>query len=218
MATIYGVAVSPYVRKTMLVHAFKGIAYVMNTTMPGSDDAEFREISPLGKIPGYRNYDGVGFSDSSVITAYLERVRPEIPLYPADNNDFARALWLEEYADTKMMEVSAALYFQQVIGPKFFDHSPDQERIDQLQKNLIPAELDYVESQAGPGWFVGDAMTIADIAIGTNLVNLHHAGFELDPQRWPKVAAFAQRFLATPQVQMQLIVEQKDFEQAGGQS
>lgn len=212
MAIIYGVPASPFVRKVMMAHAVKGLDYEFELTMPKSDDAEFREASPLGKIPGYRTDDGFGFSDSAVIVAYIERLPSAVNLYPADNNQMAKALWLERYCDTQLMEVTAALYFQKIIGPKFFQMETDQERVTELVSKLIPAELDYVESQATDGWFVGGQITIADIAIASNMFNLMHVDFDLT--NWPKLNAFVERLRASDFAKAQLEAELNMLNQA----
>ena len=208
MMTLYGAPPSPFVRKAMLTLAYKQLPYEVKLTFPGSDDPEFRAASHLGKIPALRTDDGAAFSDSSVIAAYLERVDQTHPLYPADNNDFARALWLEEYADTKMMEATAGLYFQLVLGPRFFKHQTDPQRVDELKTKLIPAALDYIESQMSEqGWLVNNTFSIADITVGTNLVNLQQADFHIEPQRWPKLVAYNDQFMAEQNVKKQIAME-----------
>lgn len=211
MAIIYGVPVSPFVRKVMLAHAAKGFTYELKPTPPGSDNPEFQEASPFGKIPGYRTDDGFGFSDSSVIVAYIERLACDTKLYPQDNNAFAKALWLEEYADTKLMEATAGLYFQNVIGPNFFEHQTDEQRVAALVDELIPAQLDYVESQVSGDWLVEDQLSIADIAIGSSLINLTHTEFDIDATRWPKTQAYFERLMTLPYFQQQLATERAVF-------
>ena len=207
MAILYGVPPSPYVRKAMLVLAYKEVPFEFKVTFPGSDDPEFRDASPLGKVPAFRTDDGVGFSDSSVITAYLERIDNTHPLYPADDSQFARALWFEEYADTKMMEAAAGLYFQRILGPKFFNQQTDPERVKQLENELIPTALDYIESQMTDGWLVNDQLSIADITVGANLISLLHADFQIDAEKWPKLAAYNSRFMAEEKVKQQIATE-----------
>ena len=193
MALIYGVPASPYVRKVMLAHGAKGVPYELQITTPGSDDEDFRAASPFGKIPAYKTDDGFVFSDSSAILGYLERLDYSVKLYPADNNQYARALYLEEYADTQMMAATAALYFQLIIGPKFFAAETDSVRVEELTTQLIPTELDYIEGQMSDGWLVGDSLSVADMAVGSNLMNLLHTKFELDATRWPKTKAYFER-------------------------
>ena len=208
MATIYGVPPSPYVRKTLLAHAVKGISVELKLTMPGSDEPEFRAASPFGKIPAYRLDDTTAFSDSSVIIAYLERTNSTNSLYPEDAADYAIALALEEYSDTKFSEVVSALYYQRIIGPMFFQHDTDQARVDDLLTNLIPAQLDYLEKTLGENsYFVGNSFSIADLSIGSHMLSLYHTKFDIDTIRWPAVAAFNDAFLARTEVKEQLAQE-----------
>ena len=208
MAIIYGVPPSPYVRKTLLAHAIKGISAELKPTMPGSDDPEFRAASPFGKIPAYRLNDTTAFSDSSVIIAYLERTNNANSLYPADAAEYAIALALEEYSDTKFSEVVSALYYQRIIGPMFFQHETDQTRVDELLTGLIPTHLDYLESTlAGNTYFVGNSFSVADLSIGSHMLSLYHAKFDIDATRWPSVAAFNNAFLARSEVKEQLAQE-----------
>lgn len=208
MAIIYGVPPSPYVRKTLLAHAIKGISAELKPTMPGSDDPEFRAASPFGKIPAYRLNDTTAFSDSSVIIAYLERTNNANSLYPEDAAEYAIALALEEYSDTKLSEVVSALYYQRIIGPMFFQHETDQTRVEDLLTNLIPAQLDYLEKTLGENpYFVGNSFSVADLSIGSHMLSLFHAKFDIDATRWPSVAAFNNAFLARSEVKTQLAQE-----------
>ena len=205
MAIIYGAPPSPYVRKVMLAHAVKQVPYELKIVAPGSDDEAFRAASPLGKIPAYKTDKGTGFADSSVIVAYLEKTSTAIKLYPEDAESYAKALWFEEYCDTKMMEAAGVLYFQRVVGPKFFNHTTDEERVDLAINELIPTVLDYIESQIIDGeWLVDNSYSIADITLGVHLVSLFHADYQIDSAKWPKTAAYSERFIAQPLVKSQI--------------
>jgi glutathione S-transferase len=214
MAIIFGVPASPFVRKAILAHAYKGIPFELKPVMPGSDDAEFRASSPFGKVPGYCSDDGCKFADSSVIVAYLERTQTDKQLYPQDNSHYATALYLEEFADTKFMEATAALYFQRILGPKFFGKPTEASRVEQILNELLPPVLDYAESKLSSTWYCGDTFSIADLAIGVNLINLYHGDFSIDASRWPKLAAFNTRFLGLDFVKKQLATEQQMFASA----
>ncbi len=210
MPILYGVPPGPYVRKTMLALAHKHVEYSLKPTAPGSDDAEFRESSPIGKIPAFKPDSARGFSDSSVIVAYLERTCAVNPLYPEDNDDYAQALWLEEYADTKMSEATNALYFQRVVGPIYFKHVTDNERVEEIITKLLPPVLDYLETVVkADTWIFGDRLSIADLCIGSNLISLKHASYGIDANKWPNLAAFFARFLELDYVQQQIATDEQ---------
>jgi glutathione S-transferase len=79
MPTLYGSLGSPFVRKAIVALTEKGIAYEHDPVVPFGPNPEYRKISPLGKIPAFRDGDRT-LADSSVIIAYLERTNPEPPL------------------------------------------------------------------------------------------------------------------------------------------
>src|SRR2546422_5505554 len=102
MPTVYGIPLSPFVRKVRVAMAEKGLKYDLDPVIPVNVSPEYRKISPLGKVPAFRDGDRT-LADSSVICSYLERTHPNPPLYPTDPYDYARALWFEEYADGGMV-------------------------------------------------------------------------------------------------------------------
>ncbi len=211
MSTIHGVPVSPFVRKLMIFMDEKALPYALNMVSPGDTSADFRALSPLGKVPGYSD-DQVGISDSSVICAYLEKRHPDPPLYPSDAASLARTLWLEEYADTRFMEASGALYFQTCLAEKFFGRPADQERIAQVSGQLLPDALEYIESVLNPTDFAAAAtFGLADCALASNLINLEHAGFAPTAEQHPKLAAYRDRLFERSSVQAALTRERSIF-------
>ncbi len=193
----------------MLAHAYKDIDFQLNMVTPGSEDKEFRQASPLGKVPGYKSAQGSYFWDSSVIIAYLEKTDEDNPLYPDDPESFAKALSLEEYADTKLAEACNALYYQLVVGPKFFDHTTDNERVEQIKSELLPNVFDYLESVLEEeSWFIDNEFSVADISIGSFLVGLQHAQYTIDPTTYPKLHDFYKNFASLDFVDAQLEQEQ----------
>jgi glutathione S-transferase len=207
---LHGANASPFVRKARVCLIEKGIPYELVPVVPfppANATPEFRRMSPLGKIPALSDGD-FAISDSSVICAYLERTHPEPALYPADPKQYARALWLEEFADSKMIEAIGPLFFQRVVRAKFFKQAPDEQEV---RKGLeaLPAVFDYLEGQAGDDWLVGGRFSIADVAVGTGLAQLGHAGEAVDAARWPKLAAYAERVLSRPSFKSCIAEEQQ---------
>jgi glutathione S-transferase len=196
MPVVHGGVASPFVKKVCAFLAEKGVAYELRPRAPFPKDAELLALHPLGKIPIYQDGDFT-LPDSSVVCAYLERVHPTPALYPADPKAYGRALFAEEFSDTKLAEVLGVVFFQRVIRPNFFKQEPDEAAIAKAKEEQIPPALDWVESQLASG-VLGGALSIADIAVGAQLANFRLAGEKIDGARWPKLAAWAERTLARP--------------------
>jgi glutathione S-transferase len=65
-----------------------------------------------------------------VICAYLERANPSPALYQGDPQHYARALWFEEFADTRLSETVGRAFFQRVISLMLFKHDPDEVAVN----------------------------------------------------------------------------------------
>jgi len=207
MATLYGVGGSPFVRKVRVVCAEKNIPYDHEPVFPGQVD---RTISPLGKVPGWRDERGP-LSDSSVICAYLEGVKPEPPLYPKDPYERARALWFEEYGDTALLGVfGPKIFFKKIIGPRFMGQQFDLAEVQKTWEEEAPPLLEYLEGQLTGEWLVGKSFSIADIGVATQFANLHQAGYRADAKRYPKLAAYVERVHSRPSFK-KLIAEDDAF-------
>ena len=207
MLTIHGVSGSPFVRKVQTALNEKGVAFEQVPVMPMGPMEEFMKISPLGKIPVLEDGDFT-IPDSSVILAYIERTHPKPALYPADSQDFARALWYEEYADSKLVQCIGTVFFNRVVKAQILKQESDEELVRQKLSEEAPGIFDYLESQVRDGeWLVGSGFTIADIAVASPFVNLQHAGERVDAGRWPKLAAYLERVHGRPS--MKGLIEQE---------
>lgn len=194
---LHGADASPFVRKVRVALAEKGIEYDQVPVMPMGLPKEYIAISPLGKIPCWTEGD-FALPDSSAIIAYLERKQPTPALYPEDAREFGRALWYEEYSDTRFTEVVGGLFFNRVVKAKILKQEPDEAAV---QKSLegLPAVLDYLEREIGDKEVLaGGQFSIADIALGSVCVNLAHAGETVSASRWPKLAAYVERIHGRP--------------------
>lgn len=199
MPKLYGVGLSPFVRKVRIVLEAKGIAYDLDPVIPMNPNPDFKRISPLGKIPAFADGDRV-LCDSTVICQYLERAHPLPSVYPADAYDFARALWFEEYADTALVQIfGPKIFFPVVVGPMMFNQPADRAAVDHIVATELPPLFDYLEAQVtGAAPIVGGSWSIADISLATQFVNLAHAGYGVDASRWPKLAAYVAAQVAHP--------------------
>lgn len=196
---LLGVRLSPFVRKVAVVLTIKGLDYEQESVMPGADDPQFRAASPLGKIPGLVDGD-LALADSSVICEYLDEKYPQPTVMPAGAESRARARFLEEYGDSKLVEIASAIFIEKFLNPVLFGKESDLERAAAAENELLPPLLDYLESQVpGEGFLFGDFCT-ADISIVSPIFNAAYGGYVVDAGRWPRYAAFVQRVAEHPAV------------------
>jgi len=193
--TLFGAHLSPYVRKVRLALAYKQLSYKQIQVIPFSPDQpqEFKDNSPLGKIPLFK-VDDQYISGSSVIISFLERESKANALIPADNIQAAKALWFEEYADSRIVSVVGGhLFAEKILAPIFFKRASNQEEINLAINTELPEIFTYLESQLNNEYLVGNQLTIADIAVCGAFVSMMHCDVFCDGGKWPKVAAYIDR-------------------------
>jgi glutathione S-transferase len=197
MPVLHGVNLSPFVRKVRVALTEKGVDYELKPVFPASED--LLPINPLKKIPVYEE-DGFIVPDSSVIIAYLERTHPQPALYPSDARQMAQALFLEEYADTKLTEATLPFLVQNVIQTKFMGGQADPAALD-AAREAGEEIFGYLESRLGTNardGIVGGRFSVADIAIASPFVSMRQGGGELDAARWPKLVGYLAAVHARP--------------------
>jgi glutathione S-transferase len=200
--TVYGAALSPFVRKVRVALAEKGLEYKHDPVSPFTPPDYFLEISPLKRIPVLRD-DSEGpdatLADSSAICGYLEKKYPTPALYPAKPFDYGRTLWIEEYADSDFIATIGGGLFRAVVINKLMQREPDFAMANDTWETKAPRFLDYFEKELGSrDNFIGNTFTLADIAVASPFVNAAHAGFAPDPAKHPNLCRFLKATHARP--------------------
>lgn len=202
---IYGVKGSPFVRKVQVLLAEKGLDYDMEPVMPVGMPDWFVELNPARRIPVLRDRsvgtEGTAgtIPDSSAICAYLDRKYPDPGFYPEDPFQYGRALWIEEYADSELAVRVGMGMFRPMFFPTMAGKDPDVETARKTLHEVLPPFFDYLDGLAkGREFLVGEALSIADVAVATQLVNMQHVGGSVDPERWPALAEYTARIHARP--------------------
>lgn len=217
--TLYGAALSPFVRKVRVVLAEKGIAYKHDPVSPFAPSEELLAISPLKRIPVLRDESegpDATLPDSSAICGYLERKYPAAPMYPSQPFAYGRALWLEEYADSDFIGSIGGGLFRAIIVNRLMRKDADQALADDTWTNKVPRFLDFFEKELhGRAHYIGDSLTIADIAVASPFVNAAHAGYWPDAQRWPNLVRFLKATHARPSFAACIAEERKAIERLG---
>ncbi len=199
---IHGSPPSPFARKVLIVCEEKGLAYESRDLIPFPKTPELLAKNPLGLIPIAEVEEGVFLPDSSVICAYLERMAPDPTLLPGDALSAARALFIEEYCDTRLNDAIAPIFFQRFVQVQIFGQSPDESAV---QAGIIATAeaFDQVEGLIPdrPGPLLESGFSVADAAFASQLGSLELAGEKIDAARWPRIAAYADWVSGRPSVQ-----------------
>ena len=195
---LYGSTLSPFVRKVAAFAAEKGIALDLHPTALGDPDPGFVAASPFRKMPALDD-DGYTLADSSAICHYLEAKHREPALLPEEAKLRGKVVWWDEFADTILFACGGAMFFNRVVAPRFLGRPGDLEAADKAERETLPPLLDYIEGAIpDSGFLVGDALTLADIAVASPFANLAHCGVTVDAGRFPKVVRYTGAILSRP--------------------
>jgi glutathione S-transferase len=184
--TIFGDSISGNCLKVKFVADRLGLPYewVEVSVLKGETRTEeFLAMNPAGQVPVVR------FSDSGVLAqsnAIMLHLAQNTDLIPAD--PFTRALmfqWLfwEQYSHETAI---AVLRFQ-----KFYLKKPDSEIDPNLRPRCLRVLALMDEHLEGRRYFVGESLSLADIALVAYTRFAHQAG--LDLTQYPQVQRWVRR-------------------------
>ena len=195
---LYGSSMSPYVRKVLAFAAEKEIDLEIRPLALGSQDPEFRAASPFGKMPALADGDFT-ISDSTAIVTYLEALKPDPELIPAEPRARALTVWFDEFSDTILAACGNKMFFNRIVSPRFMKQEGDLAVAGKAEHEELPPILDYLErSIPQSGFLVEDRFTLADIAVASPFANFRHLDITLDEARHPKVKAYVEAILERP--------------------
>jgi glutathione S-transferase len=193
---IYGVPFSVHTRKVIVAARCKAIPYEITPVVPLIPDnppPHWRTLSPTGLIPAIDD-DGYVLADSTAIVLYLERRNPEPALLPADAKDYGAALFLDAWAGSALFrQIGHPLFHNQVVAPSLRKVPGDRAAIGVALNEGVPQAFGYLELRAPERFLVGGALTIADVAVVSNLLLFHYLGHRIDAATYPRLAAYFQR-------------------------
>jgi len=202
--------ISPFCGKVRRILEHKGLAYEVQN-YNGIRARKASGLSGAGKLPVI-DYDGERVQDSSEIAAFIEAKHPDKPIYPADPLARAQADIWEDWADESLywFEVYFRMSYPDALrraSELICEGRPGFERrlvagamkrmykkklaaqgIGKLPRDKVEAKfvahLDAIETVlASRRWLVGDARSIADIAVQSQLAEIartSHLAPEID--------------------------------------
>jgi len=147
-------------------------AWVPIDIMKGeSRTAEYLARFPMGQVPGVELDDGRTLAQSNAIIRYLSSGSPLLPEDAFTQAKIDELLFWEQYSH----EPYIATTRYHIV---YLKRSLDQRERWRVERG--EAALDFMERMlAGRRWLVGDALTIADIALLAYTRLAHEGGFDL---------------------------------------
>ncbi len=161
--TLCGRPISNYYNKVKLVLLEKGIPFVEERVGTGSTDDAVLAASPLAKIPFIRVGDQT-LCESQVIVDYLEALRPQPALVPADPLAAAKVRELCTFIDLHLELVARELYPQAFFGGTVSDGT--QARV---RKALTRNIAGFRRLAKFAPYVAGETFTLADCAAWCSL-------------------------------------------------
>ncbi len=216
--TLYGAILSPFVRKIRIQLAEQAIAYELVSQPPFNQPDWFYDISPLGRIPAIKDGDLV-LADSAVIAQYLQETRNGPTLYGETPTDAAKVRWLEKYADYELAPQATFTVFRNRILMPATQNACDETAVQSALTDALPPLLGYLEEQlADRLYFVGDQLSMADIAVCSQLINMAHGGELIDELQWPNLSSLLSRVTSRSSVSALLPAEHQVIAQLTGRA
>lgn len=200
---------SPFVRRTAISLRLYGHAFEHRPWSVWRDAEKIAPCNPLRRVPVLILDDGEVLVESAAILEYLDEIAGGAALLP--RSGAARRSGLQACAlACGAAEKAVSLYYEKVIREE-----PLRSRtwMDRCAAQITDT-LDRLEAQCPPhGWWLGGAMSHADIALACALrfVMEGHPG-EFDQPARPRIAAIAARCEALQvfqEIQQPLIVTLK---------
>ncbi|KAM3107845.1 glutathione S-transferase family protein [Phormidesmis sp. 146-33] len=152
---IYSAALCPFAHRSRLTLLEKGIPYQLIEIDLQNKPANFKEISPYGKVPVLK-HGAQRVWESTIINEYLDEIFPEPPLLPKEPSQRSQArIWID-FADTRLFAASGKLLY----GSDQQSATIVKELIEHFQ--FIEQEGLQKMSAEGPYWF-GKAISLVDL-------------------------------------------------------
>jgi glutathione S-transferase len=159
MLKLCGFPLSNYFNKVRLVLEERGIPHEVDPTCVPSQEEDFRNRSPMGRIP-YLVTDHGNIVESTVIAEYLEEVFPDHKsLLPRDPFERARVRSM-----TQMLELNVELVARRLFGAAFFGGQATEETKKDVADQLEKGVRAFKSMASFSPFLAGSELTLVDCA------------------------------------------------------
>lgn len=185
---------SPYARKVRIALAEKGIPFELLTEVPWDSDTATPRYNPLEKLPVLIVDEETSVYESRFILEWIEAKHPQPPLMPRGVDATLAAKRFEILGDG-ICDACVLIFWERARAPG--RQSPEWSA---RQARKVAGGLSEMSRLLGDREFcVGDAFSVADIAVGATVRYLDVRFPENDwRERYPNLAAFSDRIERRP--------------------
>ena len=184
--TLYGDPVSGNCLKPKFTADLLGIAYdwvTIDVVKGETRTADFLALNPAGQVPVARWPDGRVLAQSNAIMLYLAEGSRLIPEDAFERAQVMSWLFWEQYSHETAIAVRR--FHKHYLGKSDVDIDPALI----VRGNAVLGLMD--RHLAGRDWFVGKALSVADISLVAYTRVAHEGGFELS--LYPSVEKWVRR-------------------------
>ncbi len=165
--TLYYSEASPYARRVRAVAIEKQLALTLVPVITTDNDPDFLAVNPTGKIPALVTDEGVHYTESGVISAYLDHVGQGEPLIP-QSPEARLAMWRREALAQGVMDHAVRLTME---GKR--PEATQWQEWKTRQEAAIMRTLALLESEAD---IISERLTLFHVTLGCALgyLDLRH--------------------------------------------
>ena len=204
MITLYQFSTSPFAEKVRRALHYKGLDFEIHEVARSRvAEGDHKDVSPTGKFPAIRDGDAVVW-DSTDIVYHLDAAHGGPSLIPSDARDAALAHVIEEWADESLYfyEMTMRLTWEHNLDAALDEFAQSLPGVPkpQLKALIVQAATQVTEAQGvgrkprervvaeverhfraldalldGRAWLVGEALSIADLAVVAQVNALRYA-------------------------------------------
>lgn len=180
-----------YKPRLLLAHLEQNYERVEVDILKGeSRTLEFLSLNPNGRIPVLELEDGTCIAESNAILFYLASNSRFLPADPLPCAQILQWMFFEQYSHEPFIAVARHWIQHTKMTPAQKAQLPEKRAGGNAALAVMNAHL------AEADWFVGDAMTIADIALFAYTHIAGEGGFDLS--RFPAVRNWLTRVQEQP--------------------
>ena len=158
---LIGSLTSPFVRRVAVTMKLYGLSFEHRPYATDRNMAEISTFNPLGRIPALAPDDGEVIIDSTMIIDYLDEIMgPDKALTPRSGPSRRQVNRIIALA-LGTADKYVAAYYERTKRPESHVWQPRLERVE----DQIRSGLQALCSMAQGPWFLGEALTQADVTV-----------------------------------------------------